>query len=192
VLVEQIRVADLSLWRSKAQGLEPTAERDTLTRSEIEKITRWLEENLEAQLPSLSDGQSEENEVSLFPQEWNQICSRDLSRALECCLEHAPARFWALLEGNLEQLLSLGLCPSASIGFLTGPFCEWVYIVDLDSSTFRVGIGMNESAEEQSQEDGNQPTGEACGFEEIVSFPLDKIPDDWILQVRRCTDSDSE
>ena len=185
-LVQQIREADLPSWKRQAEWLRPTASDSELSQDEIDHILKWLNGH------SVTLTKDDAESIAAIAPCWMCFDGRDLAEMVEPCLRHEPRRFWRLVWGNLGVLLSLGLYPPARLDWIRGPFCEWVYVLDLDRTKFRVG--RRPAADDSRRDLDGKEAGPQNDprFHFLASFPAAAIPGDWLEIACRRWEEDTD
>jgi len=87
------------------------------------------------------------------------------------------------LQGDLEGCLKAGyICGGAS--FLSESlFCEWAYIVNLDTGKLEVYKGFQTTRDPKSRYSGKRAVDGYFGVALAAEFPVEDIPRDWRKQV---------
>lgn len=96
-------------------------------------------------------------------------------------------------QGNLHATLEIGKAELANDFIFESLFCEWAYILNLDDGTVEFYKGFNkdpkapgryakESKDKHAKERGRDAY---MGCALLATFPMDKIPKDWLKQVRK-------
>ena len=195
-LVSQIKVADIAWWREAASELCPTVHwygpDFTLAEDEISHITTWIKEKVDVTTSIETDKGASWLRVC-EPQEGEGLfeSGEELALAIEPTLRHDAAAFFNAIAGKLNAILALGLFPKLSPRFVESAWCEWVYLVDLDNSLFRVCSNVNDEKKWLDNERTgiwSEPVDYTVELHEYASFPLDAIPDDWEEQVEDSRD----
>jgi hypothetical protein len=190
-LVSQIECADLSCWKCYAHRMRVTdrwyGPDFALSPNEIAATTEWLEGNTAITMCVNPDVEAEGENLISVP---DDCCERDtiatgmeFATLVRTTLHNDPAIFFGFLCPKIGALLHLGLLPRVSPAFVTSPFCEWVYLIDLDDDLFTVGHGEAPPSARGSQLNAIWKPALDCTIVTYASFSLTAIPLDWEEQV---------
>lgn len=81
------------------------------------------------------------------------------------------------IQGNLGAHLEAGYIVN-SCGFLGDSlFCEWAYIVNLDTGKLEIYKGFNKNPEARGRYAAIKKDSEYCGVRLVKTFALDSLPD---------------
>jgi len=111
------------------------------------------------------------------------------------------------VQGKIISLLRAGIMASTHDFILDSLFCEWAYIFNFDDEVFEVYKGFQDAphtngryadhcADRFTKErytdgrPGGPPRYYPCAL--VITFPLTKIPADWVEQVEALTKEDEE